>query len=284
MKTKQCPSCGASASNLQNCEFCGSFFVRYSDLKITSKDLYSKVGEFNKFIFPGLEHELSRNLSLQTKKNFIVTDIKLNNTIHAQIVASYAIQDLLKSSNIEIPSLAIHVPFPEHNKIEHDKFRELEESRLFKYTHNAEIGVHDYVIDFGSDCLGASYLVSKILIEVNGIDPESELNYESSNYINEEPSDFNGGYGSINESKKGNCFIATATMGDYKHPVVIELQHFRDQYLKNKIWGIEFIDWYCRNAPILATYISKSTFLKKISLWIVIRPLLIITRIIILTK
>ena len=183
MKTIQCPSCGASASNLQNCEYCGSLFVRFSDLKIPAKDLYSKKGTFNSFIFPGLENELSKNLSLQTEKNWIVTDVKLNNTIYAQIVASKGMENLLKTNNIEIPSLAIHIPFGEHNKIEYEKFKELEESRLFKHTYDPEIGFHDYVVDFGSDFLGASYLTSKILIEVEGIDPKSELNYETSDYL-----------------------------------------------------------------------------------------------------
>lgn len=276
MKTVQCQSCGASASNLKNCEFCGSLFVRFHDLKIQSKELYSKNGEFNKFIFPGLENELSKNLSLQTKDNWIVTEVKLNNTVYAQIVASKGIEDLLKTNNIEIPSLAIHIPFGESREIEYEKFRELEESRLFKHTYDQEIGFHDYVIDFGSDFLGASYLISKILIEVEGIDPKSELNYETSN--------FNEGNGSTKESKKGNCFIATATMGGYNHPNVKELQHFRDQYLKNKSWGIRFVDWYYKNGPIIANFISKSSFLKKISFWFLIKPLLIVTRLIIRMK
>jgi phage FluMu protein Com len=28
MKTIQCPSCGAAATNFGNCDFCGSLFVR----------------------------------------------------------------------------------------------------------------------------------------------------------------------------------------------------------------------------------------------------------------
>lgn len=276
MKTVQCPSCGASASNLQNCEFCGSLFVRFNDLNIITKDLYSKNGEFNKFIFPGLEKELSKNLSLQTKENWIVTDVNLNNKIYAQIVASKGIEDLLKKNNIKIPSISIHIPFGEHNKYEFEKFQELEESRLFKHTYDQESGFHDYVIDFGSDARGASYLVSKILIEVEGIDPESELNYETS--------DFNGEKDSSNVTNKSNCFVATATMGGYNHPIVIELQHFRDQYLKNKSWGLKFIDWYYQNGPIIANFISKSSFLKKLSFWFLIKPLTIVTRFIIKTK
>ena len=30
-------------------------------------------------------------------------------------------------------------------------------------------------------------------------------------------------------SSSGGCFVATATMGDYNHPVVIDLRNFRDK-------------------------------------------------------
>ena len=83
----------------------------------------------------------------------------------------------------------------------------------------------------------------------------------------------------VSHQKKG-CFVATATMGNYNHPVVIELQYFRDHYLINKSWGIKFIEWYYKNGPIFAKYISKNLVLKKISLWILIKPLTVITRLI----
>lgn len=81
------------------------------------------------------------------------------------------------------------------------------------------------------------------------------------------------------QQKKG-CFVATATMGNYNHPIVIELQHFRDHYLINKSWGVRFIDWYYKNGPVIANHISKSAVLKKISLWFLIKPLTIVTRLI----
>ena len=81
------------------------------------------------------------------------------------------------------------------------------------------------------------------------------------------------------QPKKG-CFVATATMGNYNHPIVMELQHFRDHYLINKSWGVKFIDWYYKNGPIIANHIRKSIVLKKISLWFLIKPLTIITRLI----
>ena len=82
------------------------------------------------------------------------------------------------------------------------------------------------------------------------------------------------------EFKKGNCFVATATMGDYNHPVVIRLQNFRDSYLINKTWGKSFIKWYYKYGPYAASFIDRSEFLKKISYWFIIRPLFLISKLV----
>jgi hypothetical protein len=81
------------------------------------------------------------------------------------------------------------------------------------------------------------------------------------------------------QPKKG-CFVATATMGNYNHPIVVELQHFRDHYLINKSWGKKFINFYYKNGPVIANQISKSIVLRKISLWLLIKPLTLATRLI----
>ena len=79
--------------------------------------------------------------------------------------------------------------------------------------------------------------------------------------------------------KKG-CFVATATLGDYNHPIVIQLQDFRDSYLINKTWGKTFVKWYYKNGPFLASLISKSYLLKKLSYWLLIRPLFHISKLV----
>ena len=80
--------------------------------------------------------------------------------------------------------------------------------------------------------------------------------------------------------KKGNCFVATATMGDYTHPIVIQLQDFRDSYLINKTWGKSFIKWYYKNGPYFASFIDKSNLLKKLSYWLLIRPLFHVSKLV----
>jgi hypothetical protein len=74
-------------------------------------------------------------------------------------------------------------------------------------------------------------------------------------------------------SEKGSCFVATATLGDYDHPVVIDLRNFRDNWLVKRKWGIRFRDFYYSNGPKAAHFIAKSKILRKFSLFLVIKPL-----------
>jgi hypothetical protein len=73
--------------------------------------------------------------------------------------------------------------------------------------------------------------------------------------------------------KDGACFIATATMGDFNHPVVMQLREFRDQYLLERNWGKKFTRYYYRWGPYPAKIISKSNLLKKVSYVLIVQPL-----------
>lgn len=78
--------------------------------------------------------------------------------------------------------------------------------------------------------------------------------------------------------KKKACFIATAAMGDYNHPVVVDLRKFRDECLLKRSWGISFTNWYYKHGPKAASIIEKSTILKRITFYVIIKPLQIITK------
>lgn len=79
---------------------------------------------------------------------------------------------------------------------------------------------------------------------------------------------------------KGNCFIATATMGSYDHPEVMELRNFRDNWILEKSWGKRFVKWYYYYGQIASNVIEKSILLKKISYIIIVKPLVIISRLV----
>lgn len=76
------------------------------------------------------------------------------------------------------------------------------------------------------------------------------------------------------ESNSSGCFIATATMGDYNHPVVKELRGFRDEWLLNRKWGINFTNYYYSHSPKIAKFIEDSILLKKLSFYLIIIPLI----------
>ena len=81
------------------------------------------------------------------------------------------------------------------------------------------------------------------------------------------------------ESKaKSGCFIATAAMGDYDHPVVMDLRSFRDNWLNQRKWGKNFISWYYVKGPVASKIIEKSIFLRKITFYSVVKPLHFLTK------
>jgi hypothetical protein len=78
--------------------------------------------------------------------------------------------------------------------------------------------------------------------------------------------------------KKEGCFISTAAMGDYNHPIVMDLRLFRDNWLIKRKWGIKFTNWYYTYGAKAAKVIEKSTFLKKLVYIFIVKPLQIITK------
>ena len=80
--------------------------------------------------------------------------------------------------------------------------------------------------------------------------------------------------------KLGRCFIATATMGSYDHPKVVELRHFRDEWILTKNWGSSFVKWYYHYGEKAAKIIDENFVLKKISYLLIVKPLVYLSRIV----
>lgn len=83
------------------------------------------------------------------------------------------------------------------------------------------------------------------------------------------------------ENKKEGCFIATATMGSYDHPEVMILRNFRDKWILKRSWGNSFVKWYYYYGSIVAKSIQKSFILKKISYFLIVKPLVFISKLLI---
>ena len=82
------------------------------------------------------------------------------------------------------------------------------------------------------------------------------------------------------EKQEGKCFIATATMGSYNHPDVVELRIFRDNWILKQNWGSRFVKNYYYYGEKIAKTIEHNLLLKTISYYLVVKPLVVISRII----
>jgi rhodanese-related sulfurtransferase len=83
-----------------------------------------------------------------------------------------------------------------------------------------------------------------------------------------------------NPKSSSGCFIATATMGNYNHPIVYELRQFRDNWLLNKSWGRTFTKWYYKKSPKVAKYIKYSSTLKTLTFTFIVFPLYCLSKLI----
>lgn len=79
-------------------------------------------------------------------------------------------------------------------------------------------------------------------------------------------------------SSRQGCFIATAAMGNYNHPVVVDLRMFRDNWLLKREWGVKFTNWYYTHGPKAAHFIRKSKILQKMTFIFIVKPLQILSK------
>lgn len=72
---------------------------------------------------------------------------------------------------------------------------------------------------------------------------------------------------------KTDCFIATATLGNFNHPIVLDLRSFRDNWLLMRQWGINFTRWYYTYGPRIAKIIERNKLLRIFTYIFLIKPL-----------
>lgn len=72
--------------------------------------------------------------------------------------------------------------------------------------------------------------------------------------------------------RQAGCFILTATYGSRRHPTVVRFRKFRDEVLLNYYFGRLLIDLYYILGPLAAQFIRGSSFLQKVSHWVLVRP------------
>jgi predicted RNA-binding Zn-ribbon protein involved in translation (DUF1610 family) len=72
--------------------------------------------------------------------------------------------------------------------------------------------------------------------------------------------------------EKTECFIVTATLGNYNHPYVILLRRFRDEWLSKNVIGQIFIEKYYHYSPFFASVIQGRKKLRWMSYTFIVKP------------
>lgn len=209
LKTYVCPNCGASTTNTQNCEYCGSLLVRFAEKGI---DISNTSYKSDAKILPGLVYELQTNLKIQEElkgepveteiiwrdedskwkergrwdslkivsPNDLFQDCSQINTEEA-VGLILVLEIPLLQNELDAPSNAIN----EKGKKIIEELKQLASYPLFK-SHLSEglvdsdlceglvddevkWNIWEYFIDFGKDVKGAARLTSEILVKLYGV-------------------------------------------------------------------------------------------------------------------
>ena len=310
MKTVSCPSCGASATNHQNCEFCGSLFVRATYLNYDLKNFSLEGLENNSF--PNLKEQLDLNLSLRKNYScdYFHTEIYPSKLDWLNLTTENGdgilrVHNLPTDGTISKDALIIEILESSLSPAQILSLKRMKEFVFFDY-HYIPSGSY-WLLNFGSDTKGAAYFISTLLREVYNLEANANVysvtiaenilvdNDDDNRWWVEKASDeykerYNRGAekfgyftrnedGSCNNTQeKSGCFIATATMGDYDHPDVVRLRKFRDEWILKQAWGDDFVNWYFKNGQKPAESIRNNRFLKLISYLFIVKPLLVLSR------
>ncbi|WP_267348719.1 tetratricopeptide repeat protein [Sphingomonas sp. GM_Shp_2] len=68
------------------------------------------------------------------------------------------------------------------------------------------------------------------------------------------------------------CFVVTATMGDFEHPVVRLMRRYRDERMLRGPKGTRLVHGYYRVGPAVAAVIARHVVLRRISYVLVVAP------------
>ncbi|MDB0040626.1 tetratricopeptide repeat protein [Algibacter sp.] len=128
------------------------------------------------------------------------------------------------------------------------------------------------------------YVENALLIFKGGQGKHLNKATEYQTYFQNKMKELNPEWEPEREYPKTGCFIATAAMGSYDHPKVMELRGFRDDWILAKSWGESFVNWYYHYGAKAAKIIDESALLKKVCYLIIVQPLVYISRIIKISK
>lgn len=181
MSQHKCPSCGAVASNMKNCEYCGSYLIQYAQAGIAAPS-----GNED-FIFPGLIEILKEHVAVQVSnpkaEPFFNIDVDAPPTEMAKICTMMQVVDNEWAfDNVDTAGSAIFIPF-EYGGPAYRKFFESDFHQLFLVKDSGSW--KDCFIDFGSDSRGAAIFISRLIVDFYGYDKSSVLKFEKNDFPND---------------------------------------------------------------------------------------------------
>lgn len=103
-----------------------------------------------------------------------------------------------------------------------------------------------------------SYAVS-LMDTIGSIDMDAK----TQKYFNNNRSTLRSINSRLNPSDSGACYIATMAYGNYNHPQVVVLRHYRDLFLAQSSWGRWFIKFYYRHSPRLVERLKNHDLANK---------------------
>ncbi len=292
----RCPNCGASITNTENCEYCGSLLVRFVKRGIDlSKTSYMS----NDQVFPGLVQNLKTHLHMQraypnevvkthifrekgkqvNTGSFALCVIKLNGTWHNK-------QPIFPGRQSEIglcivPDTSTYVDDLNNREYNNqmdmrlERFQQLDCFSLFTphqcymtdgYGNKRKERM--FAINFGQDAEGAARLISEILVKVYQVPLNERIEIFTNHgraiedaYIRAKEE---RGEDMSNYRRSDGCYVATAVYGSYDCPEVWTLRRFRDYTLDETFAGRAFIKTYYAISPTLVRWFGKTKWFKAI--------------------
>lgn len=273
----QCPACGAEINRGDNrCNYCNSEFK--SQVTSGKVDLKSRACPHCKYNSDSNEEfcqSCGDNLKFKCPhcfaEKFIIT--KYCNDCGKDI--SNLSQDLISKNYVGIASFAetlsdnnIDTCISVFNEGYNSKSFNSNDANsvifLLKYAQALNKKYTKLLNSSSGSLLGSTYSKKEKLVKIilNSTSDQSIKEQAECLLIKRE--------GDVNEK---SCFIATATMGDNNHPVVIELRIFRDRFLMNHRFGKFIIKIYYKLGPYFAKVIERNIYMRKFSFNFIVNPI-----------
>lgn len=207
VKEYVCPNCGATTTNAENCEHCGSLLVRFVAKGI---DISNTPYTDDTLVFPGLIEELEKNLRYQEEgKEEVYTMIKWINKSGEEDELQIDPEDTTSDSkDFDVQQIVIYLCFdrPISPKSPYYQYHKNKDAQLTKFTQlksfplfTSDMGEDDanvdvdnrwlyrgYYLNCGKDVKGAARLISEIMVKVKGVSPADSYGaftrYEDDNF------------------------------------------------------------------------------------------------------